>query len=281
MRFQNLLKAKGARGGIGLLAALLMVAPTNAPAQPLKLEELVRKHLESIGTAERRRAMENYVIRGTGSLVCQRGCVGSLQGPATVASGMGKRLFAMKFPSVSYPGERFVFTGKGVEVAKLPEAKYTLLGVFFYDNRVFLTEGLVGGTLTQGWPLLDLEGRKPRLNYRGLKKVDGQMLHEVEFRPRAGRTDFNIRLYFEPDTFHHVMTRYETALSGLAEDTVPHRIVERFTDFETEDGLTLPHGYAMQFDGPSAMLQWTMRLTGFHAEAEIDPAMFNVSFNAQ
>jgi len=266
---------------LSTFALPLGVIPSNALAQAVKLDDLIARHLESIGTADSRRTMENYVIRGTGSLICQRGCVGSLQGPATIASGMGKRIFAMKFPSVSYPGERFVFTGKGVEVAKLPEAKYTLLGLFFYDNRIFLTEGLVGGTLTQGWPLLDMEGRKPRLNYRGLKKVDGQMLHEVEFRPRSGRTDFNIRLYFEPETFRHVMTRYETALSGLDQDTVPHRIVERFTDFEAEDGLTLPHGYAMQFDGPSAMLQWTMRLTGFQAEAQIDPAMFDVSFNAQ
>jgi len=145
---------------------------------------------------------------------------------------------------------------------------------------MFVGEGLLGGTLTQGWPLLDLEGRKPRLRYQGLKETEGRRLHDVEFQPRSGRSDFTVHLYFEPDTYRHVVTRYVTSLSGLPDDTVPHQIVERFSDFSVEDGLTLPHGYAMQFDGPGHSLQWRMRLTMFQANLEIDPAMFDVSFGA-
>ena len=184
----------------------------------------------------------------------------------------------MTFNNVSYPGEKFLFNGKSVEVSRLPQAHYSVLGLFFHDNRMFMGEGLLGGTLTQGWPLLDLEGRKPRLGYQGLKEIEGRKLHDVEFQPRSGRSDFTVHLYFEPDTYRHVLTRYGTALSGLADNSVPYRIVERFSEFLVEDGLTLPHGYEMQFDGPGHLLQWTMHLTRFQANLKIDPAMFNVSF---
>jgi len=281
MRLQKLHDFSVVRPFLGILAAFLGVIPSNALAQQVKLDDLIKRHLESIGPAESRRAVENLVISGTGSITCQRGCFGSAQGPATVASAMGKRLIAMNFNNVSYPGERFLFNGKSVEVSRLPQAQYSVLGLFLYDNRMFMGEGLLGGTLTQGWPLLDLEGRKPRLNYRGLKEIEGRKLHDVEFRPRSGGSDFTVHLYFEPDTYRHVISRYGTTLSNLPEGSVPHQIVERFSDFLVENGLTLPHGYEMQFDGPGHGLRWSMRLTTFQANLEIDPAMFDVSFEAK
>ena len=281
MRIQNLLDFPVVRAYTAILAAFLGVIPSNALAQQVKLDDLIQRHLESIGPAEGRRAVKNLVISGTGAIACQRGCFGTIQGPATVASAMGKRLIAMKFNNVSYPGERFLFNGKSVEVSRLPQAQYSVLGLFLYDNKMFMVEGLLGGALTQGWPLLDLEGRKPRLSYRGLKAIEGRKLHDVEFRPRSGRSDFTVHLYFEPDTYRHVITQYGTALTNLSDDTVPYKIVERFSDFLAEGGLTLPHGYELQFDGPAHGLQWRMRLTGFQINLEIDPAMFDVSFDAK
>jgi hypothetical protein len=281
MRPQNLVDFPVLRAFFGILAAFLGMIPSDALAQPVKLEELIERHLASIGSAESRRAVENLVISGTGSIACQRGCVGSIEGPATVASAMGKRLIAMKFDNLAYPGERFLFDGKSVEVAKLQDAKYTVLGMFLHDNQMFMGEGLLGGVLTQGWPLLDVEGRKPRLRYQGLKETEGRKLHDVEFRPRSGRSDFNIHFYFEPDTYRHVLTRSSTALSGLPDGAVPEVIVERFSNFLAEDGITLPHDYEMQFDGPAHMLQWRMQLTRFQANPKIDPAMFGVSFGAK
>jgi hypothetical protein len=280
MRLQNLLDSAAARALPGILAAFAAVAPPDAPAQPLKLEALIEKHLESIGPAESRRGLENFSIGGTGTIICKRGCVGSMQGPATVVSSMGKRLIAMKFDTVSYPGERFLFNGKSVDVARLPNSRYTVLGLLFYDNRVFLGEGLLGGALTDGWPLLDVGGRKARLSYRGLKKMEDRNLHDVEFRPRSGRPDFTVHLYFEPDTYRHVITRYSSTLSGLGGDALPQVIVERFSDFAAEGGLTLPHSYELQYDGEERAVQWKMRLTRFQPNAQIDPAVFDVSFGA-
>ncbi len=278
MRVQNLPGITAGLAFLGTLTAFPGAFPSNALAQPVKLDDLIERHLESIGPAEGRRAAENLVITGTGSISCVRGCVGNVQGAATIASAAGKRLIAMKFNSAAYPGERFLFNGKSVEVARLPAAQYSVLGLFFGDNRVFMQEGLLGGALTQGWPLLDLKARKPRLSYRGLQEVEGRRLHDVEFSQRSGRSDFTVHLYFEPDTYRHVVTRYRSALSNLADDALPYNIVERFSDFLAEGGLTLPHAYEMQFDGPAHMLHWRMRLTEFRANTEVDPATFTISF---
>ena len=281
MHLQKLLDFSVVLAFLGILATFLGAIPSNALAQQVKLDDLIERHIESIGSAESRSAVENLVVSGTGSIVCQRGCVGNMGGPATIASAMGKRLIAIKFNNINYPGERFLFDGKSVEVARLPSAQYSVMGMFFHDNGMFLREGLPGGALTLGWPLLDLENTNPRLRYRGLKDMEGRQLHDVEFSPRRGRSDFNIHLYFEPDTFRHVLSRYRTALSGLAGDNTRYTIVERFSDFLVEDGLTLPHSYEMQFESLTYLLQWRMSLTGFQTNLEIDPAMFDVAFDAE
>ena len=281
MHLQKLFDFSGPLALLGILAALVGAIPSNALAQKVKLDDLIKGHLESIGSAESRSAAENLLISGTGSIVCQRGCVGNIEGPATVASAMGKRLLAMKFNNLNYPGERFLFNGKNVEVARLPSTQYSVLGLFFYQYNMLLREGLVGGTLTLGWPFLDLENTNPKLRYRGLKKMDGRQLHQVEFSPRKGRSDFTIHLYFEPDTFRHVISRYRTSLDGLAGANTRYTIVEKFSDFIVEDGLTLPHSYEMQFESHVHLLTWRMELTGFQTSQEIDPAMFDVMYGEE
>lgn len=83
MRLQNLPEFSPALAFLGILAAFLGVIPSNALAQPVKLDDLIERHLESIGPAESRRAVKSLVISGTGAITCHRGCLGSIQGPAT------------------------------------------------------------------------------------------------------------------------------------------------------------------------------------------------------
>jgi len=44
------------------------------------------------------------------------------------------------------------------------------LGQFLYQYDEIVKEGLLEGYSPQPWPLLDLKARRPKLNYRGLKK---------------------------------------------------------------------------------------------------------------
>jgi hypothetical protein len=65
-----------------------------------------------------------------------------------------------------------------------------------------MKEGLLGGVWSLGWPLLDIERRNPSLKYMSAK-VDGRELHEIDYNPKGGMNNINVKLFFEPDTFRH------------------------------------------------------------------------------
>src|SRR5258708_21716858 len=80
-------------------------------------------------------------------------------------------------------------------------------------HDLIFKQGLMGGTLSSAWPLLDLTARGPLLEYVGTKKVDNRLLHELKYLPRGG-SDLKIALFFEQDTFRHVRTAYERGIAA-------------------------------------------------------------------
>jgi hypothetical protein len=76
-----------------------------------------------------------------------------------------------------------------------------------------MKEGLLGGVLSLGWPLLDIEKRNASLNYNNAK-VDGRELHEIDYTPKGGMNNIKVKLFFEPDTFRHVRTEYMLKVQG-------------------------------------------------------------------
>src|SRR2546430_2271242 len=78
-------------------------------------------------------------------------------------------------------------------------------------DEVILKQGLMCGTLSSAWPLLDMEGRRAQMNYLGTKKIDNRLLHELRYTPGA-TSDLKIPLYFDSEPFHHVRTEYERVI---------------------------------------------------------------------
>jgi hypothetical protein len=76
-----------------------------------------------------------------------------------------------------------------------------------------MKEGLLGGVLSLGWPLLDIEKRNPSLKYNRAK-VDGRELHVIDYNPKGGMNNMKVKLFFEPDTFRHVRTEYMLKVQG-------------------------------------------------------------------
>jgi hypothetical protein len=76
-----------------------------------------------------------------------------------------------------------------------------------------MKEGLLGGVLSLGWPLLDIEKRNASLKYVSAK-VDGRELHEIDYNPKSGMNDIKVKLFFEPGTFRHVRTEYILTVQG-------------------------------------------------------------------
>ncbi len=273
--------------GVPVLAALVLVLhdpPLGARHPAIKPEELVAKHLASIGSAEARSAVKNRVAGGTAQVSFRLPTSGRLAGNGTVLSDGRKVRIDMVFAALDYQSERLVFDGRSVDVGQLRLRVRSNLADFVYQYDVLLKEGLMGGTMTTAWPLLDLAGRQPKLDYAGLRKVEGRQLHELRYRPRKGAWDLQIALFFDPQDFRHVLSQYRLIVRGRMAAAPPdstsqmdtfYRIDERFDDFRPVDALILPHTYQLVFsrEGPGTGVLCEYRIS-------LDRILHNQSIDA-
>ena len=79
---------------------------------------------------------------------------------------------------------------------------------FVDGNEVVLRDGLLGGTLSSSWALIDLANKKAKLSFEGTKKIDGKEYYVMGYSPKGG-SDVDIKLYFEKETFRHARTEYK------------------------------------------------------------------------
>jgi hypothetical protein len=260
----------------------------SAPAQDQKMtaEALVARHLESIGPAEARSKAALRVASGKTNLIIRIGGASSLEGQAMIVSKGAKLRFGMRFAQPDYPGEDLAFDGNKATTALLPQGRRSGLSAFINSQNLPLKEGLMGGVLSTAWPLLHVEQMQPRLDYKGLKKIDGRQLHELSYRPRKGGSDLNVLIYLDPETFRHVRTKYSFAISasiGTREapnaNTESHfSLTEDFDDFRVIDGLTLPHKYRLQYSSEgrtgASLQDWTVVIDRITHSATLDDQLF-------
>jgi len=270
-----------------LAASLLFCLPLVLPAgaADLKPEEIVAKHLDSIGTSSAR-AAKTRVVEGPVTYRILVGGAGNLDGKSVLVSQDQKLHFMMKLNNNLYHGEQFIFDGDRDEISFSTANKTrSQFGEFVRVQDVVLREGLLGGVLSTAWPLYNLDTRKAKLSYEGMKKIDGKDLYQLRYKPKKS-TDADILLYFDPTTFRHVETVYtirvraqlgnvdpqvanavpantgdlgpvppptggvvgETSETATArQQETRYRLEERFSDFEAFNGLTLPTHYTIQF----------------------------------
>lgn len=181
-----------------------------------KPEEIVAKHLDSIGTAEARAAVKARGVQGTLSFkILAHGTVSGDEASTADATGtwgyvseQRKSNFVMKFGSAAWRGERFVFDGNKTSFAVFTSShRPSSFGDFVRTQDFILTEGWLGGELSTGWALENLDRTRGKLNYVGLKKIDGRDLQCIEYFSKADE-NMAIKLYFDPATHRHVMTVY-------------------------------------------------------------------------
>jgi hypothetical protein len=285
-------------------ASVLLLCQCAFSADGLDAAALAAKHLESLGTAEVR-SSKSRVVEGTAVYKVLVGGTGQVPGKSVFASEGAKSRILLKVNADKYHGEQFISTGAKTDVAgTYADKTRSEFGEFLRSQDAPLREGLLGGVLNTAWPLLDLGSRKASLSYDGLKSVDGRKLHAVRYKPRKP-TDLSIVLYFDPETFRHVITVYTaTRTSGLGSlglEPVPgsvlstgasetqsarrneahYRIEERFSDFQSVDGLTLPSVYDLRFteelqNGFSKSVEWEVHTVNVLNNITLDPKNFEI-----
>lgn len=261
-----------------------------ATAQKLKAEDVIAKHLEAIGPAASRASDRSRVMVGSARAIFKAsGASGAIDGRAVFGSVQNKVLMAMAFTAPNYPGDKFGFDGKKLTIAYQRPGVRTTLGHFLLTNSSLVKEGLMGGTLSSAWPLLNLGERGARVSYSGTDKIEGRTVHKLNYSPDKG-SDVKISLYFDSETFQHIRTQYEMVISTrLAAGGVDnqagqretrYKMVERFTDYKKEGELSLPHSYALEFEiiktNGSSSDKWEIKLEQFAFNQEIDSKSFDV-----
>jgi hypothetical protein len=293
VRYQNLASKKyRLAGSIAVaIAAILLFAPSIPATQKLKAEDVVSRHLAAIGADETRASVTTRTITGGCNFKVRSGQLGELAGRAVMASEGNKSLIGLAFDFADYPHDRIGFDGKLFTAAFIRPGERSILGNFMLTHETPLKEGLMGGTLSAAWPMYNLAARDARLEYSGTKKINERQMHVLRYTPKGG-SDFQIKLYFDGETFHHVRTEYERVVSarmGAGPDAsasqreTRYKMEENFSDFKEESGLNLPHTYRIQFlidtQSGTRQYEWTLNLAQFKFNQKISPESFNVEKN--
>lgn len=276
-----------------LLAAFLLAVPPNAyPSwgNPDKLaaEELVTKHLASVGTAEAREAVRTMTAAGTSKAVFKGRGTGEASGLVVMASSGKNYLIGMKFNNPNYPHEKMGYNGDAFSVGMVRPGERTVLGDFMRINESSFEIGVLGGVLSTSWELYDFNEESGKLKCSTPKKMEPGELIECKYEPK-GRSELKIQMFFDAATFRHVKTEYRRVISarqGFSVDSsarqseTRYKLEENFSDFREENGLTLPHTYVLNLEilsgNGSTMYEWTMDLSQFLFNNEIDPKEFKV-----
>lgn len=259
-----------------LLALFTVLLTANfAFAQKLKAEDVLAKHLASIGTETARAAAKNQIIVGEAVIKFISRRDPAVVGRIVMASDGAKNFLGMSLNSTNYPQEKFTFDGKDSNVGFVKDGIRSVLGNFVSSNGKLLSESLFGGVLNTSWVLRDTTNKKAKLSFDGIKKINDKEVYALSYLGKVG--DVDITLYFDKEDFRHVRTEYKRT-SSAAIGTRPEqssgfsetrlRLTEDFSDFKTEGGLTLPHGYHILYSttggaNGTTEIDWTFKLTNF------------------
>jgi hypothetical protein len=256
--------------GIVLVLSCAVALPAFA-AGKLTLDDVIARHLQSIGTPAARAAVKSRVAQGTTRFEFVTGGAGKMDGKTTLVSQENNSRLVMRFGNVDYQGEDLLTNGDRVDVRGTPNR--STFGTFLYTQNALIREGLFEGQLSTAWPFLDPKVRGAKLTYNGLKTIDGHDAHEVKYVPRKS-TDLEIRVYFDSETFRHVATvtsvNLDPRLVGdvlnstdfmgrgtpgdndrltaqARQQPVRFKIEQRFSVFREVDGVTVPMESLLRF----------------------------------
>lgn len=278
------------------LAVMLLLAANSSPmhaVQKMKPEEVVAKHLQSLGAPEALDAARSRIISGTTTVTLRGGGYGQITGSARLVSQGQKSLISMVFGNVEYPFEKFGFDGTKLTVSQVRPGVRTIIGRYLLTNDELSKQGLTGGALSTAWPLLNLSKSNIKLQYDGIRNIENRQVHQLKCRAR--NTDIGITLLFDPETFQHVGTQYKQTLSPtvagnrpgetIEQDETRITISEAFSDFRPEGGLNLPHRYQLKLEiiasKSSMYYEWMIELAKFEFGAPISPDEFNADADAK
>lgn len=252
----------------------------------LKAEDVLAKHIESIGSTTALAAAINRKIEGTATVRNVRVAKATVTGGAFLASASGKQVTLMAFQVSNpgdYNGERINFDGKKLEITLVTASERSPIGTFIFDYPEISKGFIFGGTLFSSWALLD-SAKISKFELQGKEKIDGVETYKIKFVPKGG-TSLTIRMFFDATTFRHVRTEYtrtETAGTVRSDEgrlnENRYKMIEDFSDFSKVNDLMLPTSYRVTYRFETAQraneFEWAMKLMRFNFDSAREPEIF-------
>ncbi len=255
---------------VTLLFVLCLSANFEVRADEPKTEEIIAKHLDSIGTKEKRNALKNR-IAGGGSQFESKLPNRKTAGKAVIVSDAKNLFFVTSFNSQEYPFEKIGFFNDKVNIPYVTAGTRSPLGAFIADHNKILSEGLFTEAVSSMWSLSNSSIGKEKFGSAGTKKIDGRKTYALNYYPDGGSTEFTVKLYFDAQTFQHVRTEYRHTIASKQvtfgvlgqQFGVKILLTETFGDFKNADGLALPHSYQIQYltDSNSGTYEYNWGIT--------------------
>jgi hypothetical protein len=270
-----------------LVVFLLKLCAISIEAQELKAEEAVSKHLDSIGTKQQRAEIKNRLVVGTSEFESKLPSR-KTAGKVIFVSEANNLFFVSSFNSRDYPFEKIGFFKGKVNLPFITPGTRSPLGAFIADHHKILSDGLLTGSISGTWTLLNLQEQKGVFKSAGTKKIDGRETYALNYFPQGvGSSEFTVKLFFDSQTFRHVRTEYrrtiapKQAIFGVLgqEGGVKISLSEDFGDFKNTGGLTLPHSYKIHYETDSTSgtyeYDWGFKVTQYLFNQKLDPNFFS------
>lgn len=269
-----------------LLLSLVMIAPS-VSGQKLQADEIIAKHLASIGTEEKRAALKSLIAVGDVQVdyVTQKNL--SAAGRIIIGSEGKKLFYGIQTNANDYPQEKIIFDGSKTDVAMVRGGSRSILGNFLQSNSKIVSQGIWGGILGTSWHLLAAAERGAKISSSGTKKIDGKEAYVLTIVPKGG-SDVDVTMFFDASTFRHIRTEYNRISSSSIGATIDEsarqsenrlKVVEDFSDFQAFEGVMLPRRYRLQYSNSGTVtteIVWTAKLNEF-ASNKLDPATFKIN----
>jgi hypothetical protein len=244
---KSLIAASCATVVLGLFTA---ARPARSQDAKLKPEQLIAKHLDSIGSPAKLKELKTLTTVGIAHVEYRVGGKATFDGDGNLVSDGTSSRFALRFPAKEYPGEGFVSDGAKTLITRISPDNRSQLGQFIFENDFLLKEGLLFGSLSSAWALQHIAAKQPRLDVTGIKMINGRSLYEMKYTPKKGNAAIQTYLYFDTETFRHVRSQYRSEFVSPEFQNIDtnalkahYTLTEDFDDFSDVDGLTLPHSY--------------------------------------
>lgn len=262
-------------------------------AQNLKAQDVLAKHLESIGTEESRKKIKNRMAIGTSEFIVKVPYA-KLAGKALMVSDEDNLFLLSSFNSTDYPFEKVGFFKNKVDIPFIKPGARSPLGNFLLSNSKFLSGGVLTGSISNLWILSNSQKDKLNLSPAGTKKIDGREAFVLNYVPKGGfSSDASVKLYFDAQTFQHLRTEfhqkvlansYPIGIFGQSADLgTSNTFVEDFRDFKSVDGLVLPHSYKILLLVDSRVgtseFEWNINISQYLFNQKLDADFF--SFDKQ